>query len=102
MPILGLRQQAIIERFVEIRNGEPVYDAHETTRCRIEKTSSINLGGSSGVMTRTSTTRMFTPPIEWIPERSRVTTLHDNKAYEVGACSEAWGFRKNHLELRLI
>lgn len=103
MSMIGflLRQTALIRPWVRSANGEDVYGAPETRRCRLQRGRELEHtyknpdGGLDQVRARAKLFCEGTP----IAERSKVTV--DGEVYIVTACYRAYGFGEDHLEVTL-
>ena len=96
-----LRQTATIRPWIRSANGEDIYGAEETRKCRLQRRRDLEhtyknpAGAMDQVVARA---KMFCEG-EKIPERSIVTV--DDSEYIVIECYRAFGFSEDHLEVVL-
>lgn len=96
-----LRQTATVKPWIRSANGEDIFGAVETRKCRIQRRRDLehtfkNPDGSMDQVVARA--KMFCTG-EPIPERSIVTIGNDE--YIVIECYRAIGFTENHLEVIL-
>lgn len=98
---LFFTQTAVIEPFLHMGDGEPVFGARETRACRMERGKNlrtIGKGSSGDVEEIAAHARMFCTGSE-IPSRSKITC--EGQEFTVINCSVMNGFADNHLEVYL-